>query len=139
MIYLSLFISAFIAATLLPFYSEVILGTMLVNGADPLYLWLSATSGNTLGSCVNWLLGRYLLHFQDKKWFPFKPGSLEKAQNSFAKYGIWSLLFAWLPIIGDPITFVAGIMKVRFLPFLILVFIGKGLRYGVVIAVTINY
>jgi len=139
MIYLSLFISAFIAATLLPFYSEVILGTMLVNGADPLYLWLSATCGNTLGSCVNWLLGRYLLHFQDKKWFPFKPGSLEKAQNSFAKYGIWSLLFAWLPIIGDPITFVAGIMKVRFLPFLILVFIGKGLRYGAVITVTINY
>ncbi|UZE98068.1 YqaA family protein [Alkalimarinus alittae] len=134
MSYLSLFISAFVAATLLPFYSEVILGVMLVNGANPLWLWLSATCGNTLGSWVNWLLGRYLLHFQHKKWFPFKPESLNKAQNSFKKYGLWSLLFAWLPIIGDPITFVAGIMKVRVLPFLVLVFIGKGARYGIVIA-----
>lgn len=133
MTYLSLFISAFVAATLLPFYSEVILGVMLVNGADPLWLWLSATGGNTLGAWVNWLLGRYLLHFQHKKWFPFKPQSLQKAQDSFNKYGLWSLLFAWLPIIGDPITFIAGIMKVRVLPFIMLVFIGKGLRYAVVI------
>lgn len=133
MTYLSLFISAFIAATLLPFYSEVILGAMLLNGANPLWLWLSATCGNTLGSCVNWMLGRYLLHFQDKKWFPFKPQSLDKAQIKFKKYGLWSLLFAWLPVIGDPITFVAGMMRVRLLPFVILVFIGKGTRYMIVI------
>ncbi|WP_250656885.1 YqaA family protein [Alkalimarinus coralli] len=136
MTYLSLFISSFIAATLLPFYSEVILSVMLANGAEPLWLWLSATCGNTLGSLLNWALGRYLLHFQHKKWFPFKAGSLEKAQNSFNKYGLWSLLFAWLPIVGDPITFVAGIMKVRMLPFITLVFIGKGIRYGVVISLT---
>ncbi len=136
--YISLFISAFVAATLLPFYSEVILGVMLVNGADPLWLWLSATCGNTLGSWVNWVLGKYLLHFQEKRWFPFKPESLEKAQQSFNKYGLWSLLFAWLPIIGDPITFIAGMMKVRALPFLILVFIGKGLRYAIVIAMTLT-
>ncbi len=134
MTYLSLFISAFIAATLLPFYSEVVLGVMLVNGYDPFWLWLSATCGNTLGSWVNWFLGGYLLHFQERKWFPFKPESLEKAQLSFQKYGLWSLLLAWLPIIGDPITFVAGVMKVRVLPFIILVFIGKGARYAVVIA-----
>lgn len=136
MTYLSLFISSFIAATLLPFYSEVILSVMLANGAEPLWLWLSATCGNTLGSLLNWALGRYLLHFQHKKWFPFKANSLEKAQSSFNKYGLWSLLFAWLPIVGDPITFVAGIMKVRVLPFITLVFIGKGIRYGVVIALT---
>ena len=134
MTYLSLFISAFIAATLLPFYSEVILGVMLVNGADPLWLWLSATCGNTLGSWVNWLLGRYLLHFKERKWFPFKQEKLAKAQNSFSRYGLWSLLFAWLPVIGDPITFIAGIMKVRILPFITLVFIGKGARYAIVIA-----
>ena len=139
MSYLSLFISSFIAATLLPFYSEVILGVMLSNGYNPLWLWLSATCGNTLGAWVNWLLGRYLLHFQDRKWFPFKPKSLDKAQQGFNKYGLWSLLFAWLPVVGDPITFVAGMMKVRVLPFLILVFMGKGLRYAAVIVIASYY
>ncbi len=139
MIYASLFISSFIAATLLPFYSEVILGVMLSNGHNPLWLWLAATCGNTLGAWVNWILGRYLLHFQDRRWFPFKPNTLNKAQRGFNKYGLWSLLFAWLPVVGDPITFVAGMMKVRILPFLILVFLGKGLRYAVVIVIATYY
>ncbi len=136
MTYLSLFISAFIAATLLPFYSEVMLSVLLANGGSYLGLWIAATTGNTLGSWVNWFLGKYLLHFQGRRWFPFKPDSLEKAQQGFNRYGLWSLLFAWMPIVGDPITFVAGIMRVPLLPFLLLVFIGKGLRYAIVMLLT---
>ncbi|AUM13967.1 YqaA family protein [Ketobacter alkanivorans] len=131
-----LFLSAFLAATLLPFYSEVVLITLLLEGKPVFPLWLAATSGNTLGAAVNWVMGRYLLHFQDRSWFPFKPGSLSKSQAWFQRYGSWSLLFAWLPVGGDALTFVAGIMRVRLWVLLLLCGIGKGLRYGVVIWLT---
>ncbi|MCV6606329.1 MAG: DedA family protein [Porticoccaceae bacterium] len=136
--YFSLFTSAFLAATLLPLGSEVLLGALAMEGYSPLWLWLTATVGNTLGALVNWYLGLKLLHFQGRRWFPFKPDKLKRAQAGFQKYGTTSLLFAWLPIIGDPLTFVAGLMKVRLLPFVILVGIGKGARYGVVLAVALN-
>lgn len=136
--YLSLFTSAFIAATLLPLGSEVLLGALALQDYNPLLLWLTATAGNTLGSVVNWYLGIKLLHFQDRRWFPFKPKQLEKGQYWFNRYGQASLLLAWLPIVGDPITLVAGIMKTRLLPFVILVAIGKGLRYAVVLLLTLN-
>ena len=136
--YLSLFLSAFIAATLLPLGSEVLLGALLIEGYSPLWLWLAATAGNTLGAVVNWFLGLKLLHFQNRRWFPFKADKLHRAQAGFQKYGLASLLFAWLPVVGDPLTFVAGLMKVRLLPFLVLVAIGKGARYGVILAVALN-
>lgn len=99
-----------------------------------LLLWLTATTGNTLGAAVNWLLGRYLLKFESRKWFPFKSNTLHHAQSWFQKYGVWSLLLAWMPIGGDAITFVAGVMRVRFSYFIVLTAIGKGARYAVVIA-----
>ncbi|MDM3871525.1 YqaA family protein [Porticoccus sp. W117] len=136
--YLSLFTSAFLAATLLPLGSEVLLGALVIEGYSPLWLWITATTGNTLGAVVNWYLGLKLLHFQDRRWFPFKPDKLRRAQAGFQKYGTASLLFAWLPIVGDPLTFVAGLMKTRLLPFVILVGLGKGARYGVVLAVALN-
>ena len=107
--YLGLFISAFLAATLVPAYSEILFASLIAGGYDPLALWLWASSGNTLGSAVNWALGRYLLHFQDRGWFPFKAGNLDRAQTWFQKFGVWSLLFAWLPIGGDALTFIAGV------------------------------
>lgn len=99
-------------------------------------LWLVATAGNTLGAVVNWLLGRYLLHFQNRRWFPFKTRDIEKYQHWFQRYGVWSLLFAWLPVGGDALTFIAGLMRVRLSVLLILCGIGKGLRYAVVIWLT---
>ncbi len=126
---LLLFGSAFLAATILPFYSEVILFALLREGGDPFVLVLVATLGNTLGAVVNWVLGRYLLHFQDRKWFYFKREQIDKAQRWYNRYGFWSLLMAWLPVGGDALTLIAGIMKVRMWLFLVLVGAGKGLRY----------
>ncbi len=129
--YLILFLSAFGAATILPFYSEIAFVAMLEQGYAPLWVWLVATAGNSLGAVVNWILGRYLTRFESKRWFPFKADSLHRSQAWFQKYGVWSLLFAWLPIGGDALTFVAGVMRVRFEIFFALTAIGKGARYAV--------
>ncbi len=131
--YLGLFFSAFLAATLVPAYSEILFAGLVAAGHDPLALWAWASAGNTLGSAVNWALGRYLLHFQDRKWFPFKPENLGTAQRWFQKYGVWSLLMAWLPVGGDALTFIAGIMRVHFLVFLVLTAIGKATRYAILL------
>ena len=127
--YLALFGSAFLAATILPFYSEVVLFALLREGGDPTLLIIVATLGNTLGAVVNWLLGLYLLHFQDRRWFYFSREQIDKAQRWFQRYGFWSLLMAWAPVGGDALTLVAGIMKVRLWLFLLLVGSGKALRY----------
>lgn len=127
--YFVLFSSSLLAATILPFYSEVVLFALLKQGADPLLLVLTATIGNTLGSWINWVLGIFIVHFQHRRWFYFKQKQIDAAQKWFQRYGKWSLLFAWLPIGGDALTLIAGIMRVHWLPFLILVAIGKGARY----------
>ena len=139
MLYLTLFISAFISATLLPSSSEVVMVAMMTQGkVNLLLLWLAATLGNVLGSCVNYWLGTQVLRFKDKSWFPVSEQGLEKAQKQFNKYGVYSLLFAWLPIVGDPLTVIGGIFKVRFSTFLLLVTLGKGARYLAVIALTLG-
>ena len=127
--YLLLFGSAFLAATFLPFYSEVVLFALLREGGNPILLVLVATVGNTLGAVVNWVMGRYLLHFQDRRWFYFSRAQIEKAQCWFQRYGFWSLLLAWAPVGGDALTLIAGIMKVRLWVFLLLVGSGKAMRY----------
>ena len=93
-----------------------------------------ATMGNVLGSMVNWLLGRYLIHFQDRRWFPVKRSLIERATVWYQTWGFWSLLLAWAPFIGDPLTLVAGILRENFWVFLLLVTIGKAVRYLVVVA-----
>jgi len=138
--YTGLFISAFLAATIVPFSSEAVLGALSIAGGWDLFgLWLVASIGNTLGAVVNWALGRWLLHYQEHKWFPFKQGDLEKADKWFQRYGVWSLLLSWVPLIGDPITFAAGFLRVRFGIFIILVGFAKSARYGVVIALAQNF
>ena len=132
--YLGLFLVAFLAATILPAYSEVLFAGLLAGGYDPLALWAWATAGNTLGAALNWLMGRYLLHFQDRRWFPFRPDTLGPAQRWFQRYGVWSLLLSWAPVAGDALTFVAGFMRVRFDLFLVLTALGKGARYGILLA-----
>ena len=127
--YLLLFASSFLAATILPFYSEVLLFALLRKGGDPAWLVITATIGNTAGAVVNWLLGVYLLHFRERRWFYFSDKQIEKAQRWFQRYGYWTLLLAWMPVGGDALTLIAGIMRVPLWIFLLLVAIGKGLRY----------
>ena len=132
--YLIVFASSLLAATIAPFYSEVVLAAVLTRQPDAaVLLWALASVGNTLGSVVNWWLGINLLHYRHKRWFPVKDKQLERAQHWFQRFGVWSLLLAWAPVGGDALTFIAGIMKVRLLPFTLLVFIGKSVRYAVVI------
>lgn len=135
---LSLFLSGILSATLLPGSSEALLVALLVQAKSNIYVLLAAaTVGNVLGSVINWYLGRYLMHFRSRKWFPLSEHQIQRAQVWFSKYGVWSLLFAWLPIVGDPLTLVAGLLKVRFSLFLPLVFAGKLIRYTVVALVTL--
>ncbi|TFH74672.1 DedA family protein [Gammaproteobacteria bacterium LSUCC0112] len=133
MIYLSLMLTGFLAATLIPASSEALLLLLFQQGYTPLLLWLAATTGNTLGSCVNWFLGREIVKFRDRHWFPVTTGQLYRAELQFNRYGVWSLLLAWLPIVGDPLTFIAGVLRVRFWLFLFLVATGKSLRYAVLV------
>ncbi len=131
--YVSLFLVSFAAATLLPAYSEVMVAGLLAAGYDPPLLWGWATAGNTLGAVVNYVLGRHLLRFQDRRWFPFRSGALGRAQQWFQRYGVWSLLLSWAPVGGDALTFVAGVMRVRFALFLSLTALGKGARYAILL------
>jgi membrane protein YqaA with SNARE-associated domain len=132
-IYLSLFTISFLAATILPFSSELNLaGLIATSNYDNLILLIVASFGNTLGSVVNWALGFYSRNLTTKKWFPFKETQIERSSKWFDKFGKLSLLFAWVPIIGDPLTLVAGLLRVRFLDFIILVAIGKVSRYLIV-------
>ncbi|MDC0328489.1 DedA family protein [Candidatus Pelagibacter sp.] len=132
-IYLSLFVISFLAATILPFSSELTLaGLIATSNYDNLLLLVVASFGNVLGSVVNWVLGFYSRNLTTKKWFPFKDRQIENSSKWFSKFGKWSLLFAWVPILGDPLTLVAGLLRVRFLDFVILVAIGKVSRYLVV-------
>jgi membrane protein YqaA with SNARE-associated domain len=132
--YIALFFISFFAATILPVSSEITLFGMLSLGTyNKLLLLFFASIGNILGSCVNWYLGIHVLRFQSKKWFPFSSTQLNNYSNLFKKYGAWSLLFSWVPIIGDPLTFVSGVFKTNFTKFLILVSIGKVTRYIAVI------
>lgn len=129
--YLTLFLSAFGAATILPGFSEAVLTTLLLEQPQAwLPVLLVATAGNTLGGVANWLLGRYLLHWQDRRWFPVSRQRLDQASRLFQRYGYPLLLLSWVPIIGDPITLAAGMLRARFLPFFILVLIGKAARYA---------
>lgn len=128
--YLLLFICAFGAATLLPLQSEAVLLTFLFEGQHTAWLLIAVASlGNILGSCVNWWLGFKIEHYKDKKWFPVSQQQMFKAQAKYRKYGYWSLLLSWVPIIGDPITLIAGLLKENFARFLMMVSIAKIGRY----------
>ena len=133
MIYLSLFAVSFLAATILPFSSELTLaGLIATSDYDNLLLLILASFGNVLGSVVNWALGSYSRNLTTKKWFPFKETQIERSSKWFKKFGKWSLLFAWVPVLGDPLTLVSGILRVKFIDFIILVAIGKVSRYLIV-------
>ena len=128
--YFQLLLFSFLAATILPFSSEILLSTMYMTGSfQTLNLLVIASLGNISGSIVNWYLGKKINLYQKKKWFPVSSDRLKKSEYYFQKYGLWSLLLSWVPIIGDPITLFAGILNVRFQIFVILVSISKISRY----------
>ncbi|HSG88201.1 MAG TPA: VTT domain-containing protein [Pseudomonadales bacterium] len=135
--YLALFASAFLAATILPMYSEVVVVALVLGGRDPALVWFVATLGNTLGAVLNWWLGLALERWRETgrtpRWLRVPEAEFERARRWYLRFGIWSLLLAWLPVGGDALTFVAGVMRVRILPFLVLVGSGKAARYGVVV------
>ena len=138
--YLGLFISALGAATLLPLQSESVLVALLLSDAYwPWMLVAVASVGNVLGALLNWLLGRYLEHFRHKPWFPVSEARLQQAQRGYARYGRWSLLLSWVPVIGDPLTLVAGVMRERLWVFLLIVSLAKTARYTVLAALTLGW
>jgi membrane protein YqaA with SNARE-associated domain len=128
--YGGLFVAALVAATILPAQSELLLAGLLNAGEQsPVLLVTVASLGNVLGSIINWGLGRYLIHLRHRRWFPLKPAAYDRAVGWFNGYGLWSLLLAWVPVIGDPLTVVAGALRVDLLRFTVLVAIGKVGRY----------
>jgi membrane protein YqaA with SNARE-associated domain len=130
--YASLFFAAFVAATLFPAQSELLLAGLLASGRySAATLVAVASLGNILGSVVNWGLGRAVERFRDRLWFPVRPDALARAQGWYRRYGRWSLLASWIPVIGDPLTLVAGVLREPFWSFLALVAIAKIGRYMV--------
>ncbi|MEQ8481420.1 MAG: YqaA family protein [Hoeflea sp.] len=136
--YGSLFLAALLAATLIPAQSESVLTGMILAGGQPaLALVAVASLGNVLGSVINWLIGRGVEQFRNRRWFPASEAQLNRAQAHYRRFGYWSLLLAWVPIIGDPLTLVAGILREPLWRFLLLVSIGKIGRYAV-LAIGVN-
>jgi membrane protein YqaA with SNARE-associated domain len=137
-LYGTLFLVAFASATLVPGQSEAVLVGLLLAGHPPWLLLAIASAGNVLGSVLNWILGRGLERFRDRRWFPVKPQMLNRAQGWYARYGKWSLLLSWAPVVGDPLTIVAGVMRERFGVFLLLVTVAKAGRYLVLVLATLQ-
>ncbi|RWL83409.1 MAG: DedA family protein [Mesorhizobium sp.] len=134
-----LFLTAFAAATVLPLQSEAALvGFLLAGTHSPAALVLAATIGNVLGSVVNWLLGRRIDCFCDRKWFPIKRAALDRAAARYHRYGRWSLLLSWAPFIGDPLTVMAGVLREPLWSFIAIVTVAKAGRYLAVAALTLG-
>lgn len=134
-----LFLSAFGAATLLPLQSEAVLVALLLGGQYPVWsLLLVASLGNVLGSLVNWMLGRGIERWHDRRWFPVAAQTLEKAQARYRRFGSWSLLLSWAPVIGDPLTLIAGVMREPLWRFLLLVTLAKVGRYALLAWLTLG-
>ena len=129
MIFLTLFLVAFVSATLLPLGSEALLLYDASQGESLWLLWLVATSGNTLGALLNYWLGLKGEAYLERKGYLDKE-KMQRAHTHFEKWGGWVLLLSWMPVIGDPLTFTAGVLKYNVYSFFIIVAVAKGLRYG---------
>ena len=138
--YIALLLTAFAAATVLPMQSEAVFAGLLVTrDFSPIALLAAASIGNIAGSAVNWVLGVWIEKYRGGRWFPVSEAALVRAQSHYRKYGKWSLLLSWMPVIGDPLTVVAGVMREPFHVFLMLVATAKIARYLVIMAVVLNW
>jgi len=139
-VYAGLFMAALLAATIIPMQSEAVLVALLLTGNYPAGGLLAVASvGNILGAVLNWLLGRSIENFRHRSWFPVNEKRLAQAQTWYQRYGKWSLLLSWMPVIGDPLTVVAGVMRESFWIFLLIVGTAKILRYLVLMAATLGW
>ncbi len=127
--YVGLFIASFLAATILPLSSEVVLSFLLLNNLNPIVLVSVATFGNVLGAFLNYAIGAWGSIFLVRKVLRISEDEFTKAKLRFQKYGVFSLFFAWVPVIGDPLTVVAGALKINIFIFFIMVTSGKLIRY----------
>ena len=137
---LGLFAAAFVAATIVPAQSEALLAYLVVEEDHALWVLLVvATLGNVLGSVVNWVLGRGASRLRNKPWFPVSPAAMARAEATYRRWGRWSLLMSWVPIVGDPLTVVAGFLGEPLTSFVIIVTLAKGARYVAVAAVALAW
>jgi len=127
--YAGLFLASFLAATIVPLSSEIVLSVLLINNLDPFALVTLATFGNVLGALVNYAIGFWGSIFLIRKVLRISAHEFDRAKQRFNKYGIISLFFAWVPVIGDPLTLVAGVLKINLFVFFVLVTSGKLIRY----------
>ena len=134
----ALFFLSFLASTLIPLGSEWLLVVLLLNRADPAAAVATATVGNWLGACTTWAIGVWGGPFLIRRLLRVSQADEEQAERFYARYGIWSLLLSWLPVIGDPLCLVGGLLRVGFLRFSLLVFTGKLVRYVAVAWITLR-
>ena len=138
-VYASLFISSFLSSTVLPGHSEIILTAFIFLKKYPIIdLIFFASIGNILGSILNWCIGYFLTNLKDRKWFPINKSQLTRASSWFLKYGKWTLFLSWVPIIGDPLTIIAGIFRVPIYTFILIVSLAKTMRYVFISLVVTN-
>lgn len=138
--YTGLFMAALLAATIVPMQSEAVLAGLLLTGDYPaVWLLAVASCGNILGAALNWWLGRFIERFRHRSWFPVREHRLSQAQQWYQRYGKWSLLLSWMPVIGDPLTVAAGVMREPFPVFLLIAGSAKILRYLVLTGITLGW
>ena len=135
--YAMLFAVAFGAATILPLQSEAMLVGLLLADYSPTWVIAVGSVGNVLGSVVNWMMGRQVEKFRSRRWFPANEAQLDRAKRWYQRHGKWSLLLSWVPVVGDPLTVIAGVLREPLPIFLVLVTIAKVGRYSVLAAMVV--
>ena len=119
--------------------SEAALVALLALKPSAVYaLVFFASLGNILGSMLNWWLGAHIQRWQNRRWFPASPAQLQRAQQWYQRHGRWSLLLSWLPIVGDPLTLIAGVLREPLWRFTLLVTLAKVGRYAVLAYITLS-
>ncbi|MBJ6725430.1 YqaA family protein [Geomesophilobacter sediminis] len=136
--FLSLFFLSFLASTLIPLGSEWLVVTMLLSRSDPFAVVAVATCGNYLGALTTYLIGLYGADFLKTRLLRMDPKTTQKAERLYERFGSYSLLLSWLPVVGDPLCLVGGVLRVRFIRFSLLVATGKLARYAAVAWVTLK-
>jgi membrane protein YqaA with SNARE-associated domain len=127
--YLALFLLSFLASTLVPLGSEWLLAVLLLNGFDPFMVVPVATVGNSCGALTTYAIGLWGGPFLVQRFLRVSHKSQRRAERYFERYGSWTLLFSWVPILGDPLCLVGGILRTGFWRFLLLIAVGKFFRY----------
>lgn len=126
------FIASFLAGSFVPFSSEVVMIALISAGVDPWGLFIWGTVGNTLGSVFNYWIGSLGNPKWIQKWTHVSPQQLEKGEYYVERYGFWAGWLAWVPLLGSLITVALGLMRARFSLTMINIFLGKLIRYWLI-------